>query len=114
MASKKASDSTQAREGAVFVRKDGNIELRVRAKPGAKRSQVMEVGTEEIGISIAAPPRDGEANDELIRHLRTVLNVSKSDLYFDKGAKSRSKILILASKGLTVEQVVEKLKSDSS
>ncbi|VDM79980.1 unnamed protein product, partial [Strongylus vulgaris] len=76
---------------AVSVDKSGNFVLRILAKPGAKVSAVtdyfaplilyptplipscLDVGETEIGVAIAAPAREGEANEELIDYMRGVL-----------------------------------------
>jgi uncharacterized protein YggU (UPF0235/DUF167 family) len=44
-------------------------------------------------VNIAAEPRNGEANDELLEYLQHVLQVKKSQLSLDKGNKSRNKIV---------------------
>ncbi|KAK6044984.1 hypothetical protein COOONC_17511 [Cooperia oncophora] len=99
--------------GAVSVDKNGNILLRILAKPGAKMSAVTanfqsfnlcsldfslfwgktvhssdcslsDVGDDEVGVAIAAPPREGEANEELVDYMRGVLGLKKSELVLDK------------------------------
>lgn len=37
-----------------------------------------EITSQNIGIQIAAPPVDGEANTELIKYLSSVLAIKKS------------------------------------
>lgn len=39
---------------------------------------------EAVGIAIAAPPSDGEANAELCRYLSKVLEVKKSEVTLEK------------------------------
>ncbi|MBN3296380.1 CO040 protein, partial [Amia calva] len=43
-----------------------------------------DVSTEAVGVAIAAPPSDGEANAELIRFLSKVLEVKKSEVSLDR------------------------------
>lgn len=45
---------------------------------------VVDVSSEAVGVAIAAPPTDGEANTELVRYLSKVLNVKKSEIVLDK------------------------------
>ncbi|PIO69696.1 TIGR00251 family protein [Teladorsagia circumcincta] len=97
--------------GAVSVDKNGNILLRILAKPGAKMSAVTDVGDDEVGIAIAAPPREGEANEELVDYMRGLLGLKKSELVLDKGGKSRSKTLLITSSRISLEEVVAKLKA---
>ena len=37
-----------------------------------------------VGIQIAAPPVDGEANTELVKYMSKVLGLRKSDVSLDK------------------------------
>jgi len=46
-------------------------------------------------VSIAAPPKEGEANKELIDFLAGVLKVKKTDIDLDKGSKSKSKMIVV-------------------
>ena len=47
-------------------------------------SALTEVSAETVGVAIAAPPTDGEANMELIRYLAEVLELKKSHISLDK------------------------------
>ncbi|TKR96146.1 hypothetical protein L596_010208 [Steinernema carpocapsae] len=89
MAKKKPTPVAQAvpvkPEGPIFTDpKTGEITLRIHAKPGAKISAITDVGEQEIGVAIAAPPRDGQANEELIESMAKFLGLRKSELSFDK------------------------------
>jgi uncharacterized protein YggU (UPF0235/DUF167 family) len=37
--------------------------LIIGAKPNSKESRVTEINDEYIGVNIAAPPKEGEANE---------------------------------------------------
>uniref|UniRef100_A0A8C6WEL0 Uncharacterized protein n=1 Tax=Neogobius melanostomus TaxID=47308 RepID=A0A8C6WEL0_9GOBI len=45
---------------------------------------LVDVSAEAVGVAIAAPPTDGEANTELIRFLSEVLGLKKSQIALDK------------------------------
>lgn len=45
---------------------------------------VTDVTAEAVGVAIAAPPSEGEANAELCRYLSKVLEVKKSDVILEK------------------------------
>lgn len=92
---------------AISVNKCGEIAIRIHAKPGAKQNLITDVSTEAIGVQIAAPPIDGEANTELIKFISKVLQVRKSDLNLDRGSKSREKILLLAKDTMDIDRVQE-------
>uniref|UniRef100_A0A8D3B8E0 Uncharacterized protein n=1 Tax=Scophthalmus maximus TaxID=52904 RepID=A0A8D3B8E0_SCOMX len=70
--------------GPVVRDRSGAVTIVVHAKPGAKHSDVTDVSSEAVGVSIAAPPTDGEANTELIRFLAQVLDLKKSRVSLDK------------------------------
>jgi uncharacterized protein (TIGR00251 family) len=68
--------------------------IAVRITPRASRNKIVEVlpdGT--IKIHIAAPPVDGEANEELIKFLAEVLNIAKSRLEIVAGQTGRDKLI---------------------
>lgn len=44
----------------------------------------VDVSSEAVGVAIAAPPTDGEANAELVRYLCKVLVLKKSEVTLDK------------------------------
>jgi uncharacterized protein YggU (UPF0235/DUF167 family) len=58
----------------------------------------MEINDDYIGVAIAAPAKEGEANEELISHLASVLGVKKNTMYLDKGCKSKNKIAIIETR----------------
>lgn len=45
---------------------------------------LTDVCAEAVGVSIAAPPTDGEANAELVRYLAEVLALKKSQISLEK------------------------------
>lgn len=45
---------------------------------------VVDVTAEAVGVAIAAPPSEGEANAELCRYLSKMLGVKKSDVILEK------------------------------
>ncbi|CAI4221773.1 unnamed protein product [Auanema sp. JU1783] len=94
---------------AISLSSQGYIRLRVHARPGAKQNIVTEIRDDEICIAINAPPREGQANEELVSYVREVLGLRNNELSFDKGAKSRNKVLLITSNRLSIEDVTDKL-----
>lgn len=45
---------------------------------------LADVTTDAVGVAIAAPPSEGEANAELCRYLSKVLEVKKSEVVLEK------------------------------
>lgn len=97
---------------AISVNKSGEIAIRIHAKPGAKQNSITDIATDAIGVQIAAPPVDGEANTELIKFISKTLQVRKSDLSLDRGSKSREKILLLAKNTINTDRVMEIFKQE--
>nr|XP_019965412.1 PREDICTED: UPF0235 protein C15orf40 homolog [Paralichthys olivaceus] len=95
--------------GPVVRDRRGALTITVRAKPGSKHSAITDVSAEAVGVSIAAPPTDGEANTELIHFLAQVLGLKKSHISLDKGCRSRDK-LVRVDSSLSVEEVLRRLR----
>lgn len=68
--------------------------LRVRVRPGARKSELrLDEGRGWV-VLIAAPPVDGRANEELVRFLaREVLRVGRDGVRVRAGAGGRDKLL---------------------
>lgn len=97
---------------AVSVNKSGEIVLRIHAKPGAKQNGITDISAEAIGVQIAAPPIDGEANTELIKYMSKLLQLRKSDLSLDRGSKSREKVLLVAKDSITIDRATQLIKTE--
>ncbi|XP_069622188.1 UPF0235 protein C15orf40 homolog [Ranitomeya imitator] len=110
---KKESAQIAHPTGPVVVDKSGFVLIFVHAKPGSKLNAVTDVTTEAVGVAIAAPPSDGEANAELCRYLSKVLEIKKSEVNLDKGGKSREKVVKISA-AISPEVVLEKLKSEAA
>ncbi|KAG8440558.1 hypothetical protein GDO86_006341 [Hymenochirus boettgeri] len=99
--------------GPVAKDKSGTVCVNIHAKPGSKQNAITDVTTEAVGVAIAAPPMEGEANLELCRYLAQVLEVKKSEVTLDKGGKSREKVVKISA-AIAPEEVLEKLKKEAS
>ncbi|XP_045215882.2 UPF0235 protein C15orf40 homolog isoform X3 [Mercenaria mercenaria] len=77
-----SGSSQVVQSGPVSSGKAG-VEIKILAKPGAKCNSVTDI-SETVGIQIAAPPVDGEANSELVKYLSKVLGLKKSQVTLDK------------------------------
>jgi uncharacterized protein len=64
-------------------------------------------------VQIDAPPRDGEANEGVIKFFAKTLGVAKSDIELKSGHKSRNKVISLPSSGgrgtVTVDDVAKRI-----
>ncbi len=75
--------------------KDNQVELRIYAKPNAKRSEITGVSENGLCVALHARPQDGEANAELIKFLSDLLRIPKSKIKLQRGDSSRYKLCIL-------------------
>jgi uncharacterized protein len=82
------------------------LRIRVRVKPRAARSRVVSVGG-VVEVAVAAPPVDGEANEELVRFLASVLGVGRRNVEIVSGAHGRTKLLRI--RGLTGVELTSRL-----
>ncbi len=74
------------------------VELWVHAKPRASRSAVRGVDDDgALVIALAAPPVDGEANDELVRFLARAIDVPKRAVRIVRGDRGRHKCVHIAN-----------------
>lgn len=110
-ATPKTDDLKKPTVEAVSVNKSGDIVLRIHAKPGAKQNSITDVADDAIGVQIAAPPIDGEANTELIKYFSKVLELRKSDLSLDRGSKSREKIILVAKNSIDIDRARQLIKA---
>ena len=85
----------------------GGVELLLHIQPRAGRTDVVGVHGDALKIRLAAPPVDGEANEELIRFLAKTLGVPKSAVTLLSGATGRRKRVRV--EGVTAEDAAVKL-----
>lgn len=117
MSSSKSKKSTQKVPAKVEVNresntpvsanKSGDVSIKILAKPGAKQNCITDITEEGVGVQIAAPPVEGEANTELIKFFSKVLGLRKSDISLDRGSKSRNKILVVSGEVISVERTIQ-------
>ncbi|KAH9524678.1 hypothetical protein Btru_027518 [Bulinus truncatus] len=108
-----SASSSTTQDRPIILNSDNSIGIKILAKPGAKQNGITGLTSEGVGVQIAAPPVEGEANTELLKYFAKVLGVRKSDIELDKGSKSRCKVLRLSKdSGLSIETVVDKLQGE--
>lgn len=80
------------RPAATFARPvPGGVELSVLVQPRASRSRVVGPLGDALKIQLAAPPVEGQANEELIELLARQLGVGRRQVEVVSGASSRRK-----------------------
>ena len=77
----------------------GDVELRVKAVPGAKREEIAGVLGDRLKIRVAQPPEGGRANDAIRALLAVRLGVASRDIEILQGASSPQKTLRIRGLG---------------
>lgn len=91
-----------------YTEKDGSLTFTVRVQPRASNSKIVGEMEGSLKVKIAAPPVDGEANEELIRFLSKWFEVPKRDIEIVSGESAKNKILRIH--GLTSENFEVQMK----
>jgi len=91
----------------VVEQRGAALRIRVRVKPRASKSRIVEIREGALQVAVAAPPVDGEANEELVRTLAGALGCGKSAIEIVSGGGSRSKLVEIH--GLTRADLLAKL-----
>lgn len=82
--------------------KDGGISFAVRVQPRASKSGVAGELDGALKVRLAAPPVDGEANDELIRLLAKLFDVTRQQVTLVSGQTSKNKLVRVG--GISIEE----------
>jgi len=90
-----------------IVEKDGALRIEVHAKPRAKKSRLVGPRGDALEVSLAAPPVDGAANEELVRVLSEALEVPKRQIVILRGETAQKKLVeIRPPSGTTLDEVL--------
>jgi uncharacterized protein (TIGR00251 family) len=81
--------------------------LKVKAVPGASRSEIVGRLGEALKVRVAAPPEGGKANREILALLAERLGLAGADVTLVSGAASPAKVVAL--RGVTAEQAWARL-----
>ena len=82
--------------------------IELDAVPGAPKTELGKVNEwrGSLQIKVAAQPREGEANDELIRFLAETVGVPRSSVRILKGGASRHKTVEIDAPKEKVEKAL--------
>jgi uncharacterized protein (TIGR00251 family) len=83
------------------------IAIRLRVQPRASRTEVVGLRDGALKIRVAAPPVEGEANQELLRFLARVFGVPRAAISIRSGAGGRSKVA--AVEGIGADEAARRL-----
>src|SRR5262245_30729677 len=82
---------------------DDSITFAVRVQPRSSKSGVVGELDGALKIRLAAPPVDGEANEELTRLLAKLFGAPRQRIAIISGQTSKNKIVRVS--GISVEEV---------
>ncbi len=77
------------------------VELRIKAVPGASRTEVGEWLGDRLKVRVAAPPEDGKANRAICELVARHLGVSTAGVEIVSGASRAQKTLRIAGASAT-------------
>lgn len=92
-----------------FIRPHGEgCSVTVEASPGARRTEIIGVNPWRgaLQVKIAAEPKQGAANDELLAFFARKLGLDKTEIRFLKGERSSKKILFIPMPPVKVESIL--------
>uniref|UniRef100_A0A8C7K0Y4 Uncharacterized protein n=1 Tax=Oncorhynchus kisutch TaxID=8019 RepID=A0A8C7K0Y4_ONCKI len=75
---------TPSSSGQVARDKNNVVTISVHTKPESELNAITVVSIVAVGVAIAAPPTDGQANAELVPYLSKVLALKRSEVVVDK------------------------------
>ena len=78
-----------------FKIQDQQVEIKIFAKPNAKKSAVIGANEQGLLVTLHARPVDGAANKELIACLSLFFRLAKSQVVMRKGKSSKHKVVVI-------------------
>lgn len=74
--------------------KNDGVTIECRVTPRAGRTAIKGVRDGVLSISLAAPPVEGRANDELCDFFASLLDLPRSRIEIIRGSRGRHKIIL--------------------
>jgi uncharacterized protein (TIGR00251 family) len=81
--------------------------IEIKVQPNAKRSEIVVGQDGRVYVKVAAPPREGRANQAVVELIAERLGIRKSAVTIMRGHGSRNKAL--AIEGLGPEEIQRRL-----
>ncbi|KPJ67157.1 MAG: hypothetical protein AMJ43_05755 [Coxiella sp. DG_40] len=81
--------------GQYYYWKDDDFYLNVYVQPGASKNAIVGIYNDRLKIQLTARPKEGQANQQLIKFVAKYFEVPKSQLCLFKGEHSKNKLLCI-------------------
>lgn len=94
-------------DGMIRIDTGGDVLLKLRIHPGARRSAVNGFFGDALKIDLQAPPVDGKANAALLKFIAGLFGISKSSVELKSGECSRDKIVKIS--GVSPDVIIQTL-----
>ena len=79
--------------GMAIQERNGSVTISVRVQPKASRTELAGAHGDALKIRLAAPPVDGDANQECVRFLARTLGVARSAVEIVSGHATKTKVV---------------------
>ncbi|MBC6611562.1 DUF167 domain-containing protein [Hymenobacter sp. BT507] len=87
--------------------------MHLKAKPNARRNQLLVAADGTVAVRLQAPPQDGKANACLLAYLAEVFGVAKSSVELLSGHTAPSKKIAIAGVSeIDLQMVLQQYKAD--
>src|SRR5262245_46987871 len=80
--------------GLTLTAVDGGTRLRLRVKPGARRTEIVGVHGGALKVAVNAPPERGKANGVVVGLLARTLDLPVDAITIVGGAASQDKVVL--------------------
>ena len=74
----------------------GGTRLRLRVRPGAKKTAIVGAHGGALKVAVAAPPEKGKANRAVVKLLAETLELPVSAVTITAGETSQDKVAVIA------------------
>jgi uncharacterized protein len=72
---------------------DGSLLISLYVQPKASKTRVVGVYDQCLKLTVASPPIDGRANEELVRFFSEKLQIPKRSVELKSGMRGRRKVI---------------------
>lgn len=92
--------------------REGDLEIRVKAVPGAKRDAIAGVLGDRLKVRVAQPPEGGRANEAIRALIAVRLGVPVREVELAQGAANPQKTLRIRGGAAEAERLAGRLGAD--